>query len=48
MENLVCTPHIGYVTEEEYELQFSEIFDQILAYEAGKPINVINPEVLGE
>ncbi len=48
LANLVCTPHIGYVTEEEYELQFSDIFDQILAYAAGTPTNVINPEVLGE
>ncbi|MBV8030922.1 MAG: D-2-hydroxyacid dehydrogenase family protein [Betaproteobacteria bacterium] len=46
MENVVCTPHLGYVTREEYELQFSDIFDQILAYEAGTPINVVNPEVL--
>jgi D-3-phosphoglycerate dehydrogenase len=46
MENVVCTPHIGYVTREEYELQFSEIFDQIVAFAAGKPINVANPEVL--
>ncbi len=46
MDNVVCTPHIGYVTRDEYELQFTDIFDQILAYCAGKPINVINPEVL--
>jgi len=46
MENVVCTPHIGYVTREEYELQFAEIFDQIAAYCAGTPINVVNPEVL--
>ena len=46
MENVVCTPHIGYVTREEYEIQFAEIFDQISAYCAGKPINVVNPEVL--
>jgi D-3-phosphoglycerate dehydrogenase len=44
MANVVCTPHIGYVTEDEYELQFSDIFDQIVAYAAGKPINIINPE----
>ena len=43
MENAVCTPHIGYVTHEEYQLQFSEIFDQILAYVAGSPIHVVNP-----
>jgi len=44
MENVVCTPHIGYVTREEYELQFSDIFDQIVAFAAGRPIHMINPE----
>jgi D-3-phosphoglycerate dehydrogenase len=48
MSNVVCTPHIGYVTREEYELQFSDIFDQITAYAADKPINVVNPSVLGD
>ena len=43
MDNVVATPHIGYVTREEYELQFTDIFDQILAYAAGRPINVVNP-----
>ena len=47
MDNVVCTPHIGYVTREEWEVQFSDIFDQINAYEAGSPINIVNPEVLG-
>jgi len=46
MPNVVCTPHIGYVTRDEYELQFSDIFDQIVAYAAGAPINVVNPAVL--
>ena len=46
MENVICTPHIGYVTRDEYEIQFSEIFDQIIAYTAGTPINVVNPQVL--
>jgi D-3-phosphoglycerate dehydrogenase / 2-oxoglutarate reductase len=46
MENVVCTPHIGYVTRDEYEVQFSEVFDQIVAYTAGRPINVVNPSVL--
>ena len=45
MANVVCTPHIGYVTREEYEIQFSDIFDQITAYATGNPINVVNPEV---
>ena len=43
MPNVVATPHIGYVTEDEYEIQFSDIFDQIVAYAAGAPINVVNP-----
>jgi len=46
LPNLVATPHIGYVTRDEYELQFSDIFDQIAAYAAGTPINVVNPEAL--
>lgn len=46
MDNVVCTPHIGYVTEDEYEIQFSDIFDQIVAYAQGTPIHVINPAVL--
>ncbi len=46
MDNVVCTPHIGYVSLEEFEIQFSDIFDQVVSYLAGAPINVINPEVL--
>jgi D-3-phosphoglycerate dehydrogenase len=45
-EQVVATPHIGYVTREEYETQFIDIFDQILAFAAGRPINVVNPNVL--
>jgi D-3-phosphoglycerate dehydrogenase len=48
MANVVCTPHIGYVTRDEYEIQFADIFDQINAYAAGSPVNVVNPEVLGQ
>ena len=46
MDNVVCTPHIGYVSRDEYEIQFSDIFDQITAYAAGTPTNVVNPDVL--
>jgi len=46
MDNVVCTPHIGYVSREEYEIQFADIFDQIIAYAVGTPINVVNPDVL--
>jgi D-3-phosphoglycerate dehydrogenase / 2-oxoglutarate reductase len=46
MDNVVCTPHIGYVTRDEYEIQFADIFDQIVSYASGNPMNVVNPEVL--
>jgi D-3-phosphoglycerate dehydrogenase len=42
LPNAVCTPHIGYVTHDEYDLQFADIFDQIIAYAAGTPTNVVN------
>lgn len=45
LPNVLATPHLGYVTHEEYEMQFTEIFGQILAYAAGAPVNVVNPEV---
>ena len=48
MPNVVCTPHIGYVTREEYEIQFTDIFDQINAFAAGELANVVNPDVLGK
>jgi D-3-phosphoglycerate dehydrogenase len=47
LPNALCTPHIGYVTHDEYEVQFADIFDQIAAYAAGTPVNVVNPAVLG-
>ena len=46
MDNVAWMPHIGYVSREEYEVQFTDIFDQITAYAAGTPINVVNPAVL--
>jgi D-3-phosphoglycerate dehydrogenase len=42
---VIATPHIGYVTVDELDLQFSDIYDQINAYAAGDPIHMINPEV---
>jgi len=46
MDNVVATPHIGYVSRDEYEIQFTDIFDQIVAYAEGTPTNVVNPDVL--
>ena len=47
MDNVVCTPHLGYVSHDEYEIQFTDIFDQIVAYAAAAPTNVVNPGVIG-
>jgi len=46
LDNALCTPHVGYVTRDEWELQFADIFDQINAFAVGTPTNVVNPEVL--
>jgi D-3-phosphoglycerate dehydrogenase len=46
MDNVVCTPHIGYVSRDEYEIQFTDIFDQIVAYAGGAPTHVVNPAAL--
>jgi D-3-phosphoglycerate dehydrogenase / 2-oxoglutarate reductase len=46
MNNAVCTPHLGYVTDETYESYYGIVIDQVLAFAAGKPINVANPAVL--
>lgn len=47
MDNVVATPHTGYVTTDEFEIQFSDIFDQIVAFAQGAPINIVNPDALG-
>ncbi|WP_447918027.1 D-2-hydroxyacid dehydrogenase family protein [Achromobacter aegrifaciens] len=46
MPNVLCTPHIGYVTYEEWDLQFKDVFNQILAFAAGAPVNMVNPQVV--
>ena len=46
LDNVVCTPHLGYVTRDEWELQFRDIFDQVVRFAGGVPANVVNPDVL--
>ena len=46
LENAVCTPHIGYVEQESYELYFSAAFDNIINFMNGTPTNIVNPEAL--
>lgn len=45
--NLIATPHIGYVTEDEFDKQFSDIFAQVNAYAEGSPIHMVNPSAFG-
>lgn len=47
LDNVLCTPHVGYVTRDEWEVQFADVFDQVRAFAAGAPEHVVNPEVLG-
>lgn len=46
MDNVLCTPHIGYVTYEEWDLQFTDVFQQIRAFAAGQPQHMVNPAAL--
>ncbi len=46
IENAVCTPHIGFVEQANYEGMFSQAFDNLLAYLAGNPTNIVNPDAL--
>ena len=46
MSNVLCTPHLGYNEQISYEGVYAGGVEQILAYAAGNPINVLNPEVL--
>ena len=46
LENAVCTPHIGYVEQDSYELYFGAAFDNVVAFVNGKPTNVVNPDAL--
>ena len=46
LENAVCTPHIGYVELDSYELYFGTAFDNVVAFVAGQPRNIVNPDAL--
>jgi D-3-phosphoglycerate dehydrogenase len=46
LENAICTPHIGYVEQESYELYFGAAFDNVVAFVNQKPINIVNPDAL--
>jgi D-3-phosphoglycerate dehydrogenase / 2-oxoglutarate reductase len=48
MDNVTCTPHLGYVTRESYEEYYAVVVDDIVNFAAGKPSHVLNPEALGK
>jgi D-3-phosphoglycerate dehydrogenase len=46
LENCICTPHIGYVEQDTYELYFGAAFDNVVNFIQGTPTNVVNPAAL--
>jgi D-3-phosphoglycerate dehydrogenase len=48
MDNVTCTPHLGYVTRESYEEYYAVVVDDLVNFAAGKPSNVLNPDALGK
>jgi D-3-phosphoglycerate dehydrogenase len=46
LENAVCTPHIGYVEQDNYETYFGAAFDNVLAFIDGNPTHIVNPDAL--
>jgi D-3-phosphoglycerate dehydrogenase len=46
LENCICTPHIGYVEQNSYELYFSAAFDNVINFIKGTPTNIVNPGAL--
>lgn len=46
LDNCLCTPHLGYVEQDTLESYIGSAFDQVVAFAAGKPINIVNPEAL--
>ncbi len=46
LENAVCTPHIGYVEQDSYELYFTAAFQNVINFIANMPTNIVNPEAL--
>ena len=46
LENCICTPHIGYVEQDSYEMYFGAAFDNVINFIKGTPTNIVNPDVL--
>jgi D-3-phosphoglycerate dehydrogenase len=48
LDNVVATPHLGYVERDSYERYFGAAFDNVVAFAEGRPANLVNPEALGK
>lgn len=46
LENCICTPHIGYVEQDSYEMYFGAAFDNVVNFIKGRPTNIVNPGAL--
>lgn len=46
LENCICTPHIGYVEKDNYEMYFGAAFDNVVNFIKGTPTNIVNPGAL--
>jgi D-3-phosphoglycerate dehydrogenase len=46
LENCICTPHLGYVEQDSYELYFGAAFDNVVNFIRGEPTHIVNPEVI--
>lgn len=48
LENCICTPHLGYVEQDSYEMYFGAAFDNVINFINGKPSNIVNPQALAD
>jgi D-3-phosphoglycerate dehydrogenase len=46
LENCICTPHLGYVEQDNYETYFGAAFDNVMNFIKGKPTHIVNPDAL--
>ena len=44
LPNALCTPHLGYVETDNYERYFGTAFENIVAFDAGRPQGIANPD----
>ena len=48
LDNVIMTPHLGYVTRETYQIFYPDAVEDITSYLCGQPVRVLNPSVIGK